>query len=45
MEPKYYTINGKLRLAVRVASCKGGDYINYQFPKTSKTNSNEKVYA
>lgn len=45
MQTKYYTINGKLRCAVLVASCSGRTYTNYENVKPSKTNRNEKVCA
>lgn len=36
METKTYTICGRPRTAVKVASCAGGVYTNYQFPKLNK---------
>lgn len=36
MEIKTYTICGRPRLAVKVVSCAGGVYTNYQHPKRRK---------
>lgn len=36
MERKTYTICGRTHVAVKVASCAGGVYTNYQNPKRKK---------
>lgn len=36
METKTYKFCGRSRVAVKVASCNGGVYINYQYPKRRK---------
>lgn len=42
-----YTICGHKFVAVKVASCSKGKYVNYTHPKreTTKVQNNDKVYA
>lgn len=36
METKVYTLYGRPRIAVRVATCKGNTYTNFVHPKEKK---------